>query len=105
MPGDEPPIRLADVLSMASSLADYRLEPVITFEHLRLAFAVLLGETDLAALSRGVSPLVPRRAPPSPDDAVRSFARRWSERLGGAFEPIGPSDLAAMRAELAPPPG
>jgi hypothetical protein len=105
VPGDEPSVRLADVLAMASSLADYRLEPVITAEHLRLALAVLLGETDLAALSRGVSPLVPRRAAPSPDDAVRGFARRWSERLGGPFEPIGPADLAAMRAELEPPPG
>jgi len=103
--GETPVIRLADLLSTASSLAAFRLEPVITREHLRLALEVLEGHADFESLGRGVSPLVPRRAPPEPDEVVRSFARRWSERLGGPFEPIPGPILAELRAELESPPG
>ncbi len=98
------PIRLADILSAASSLADFRLEPVITMAHLQLALRVVLGEAVLEDLGGGASPLIPRRLPPRPHADVVEFARRWNERLGGPFVPIGPAALAELRAELESPP-
>lgn len=99
MQGDSQ-LRLADLLSTASSLAAFRLESEITVEHLLQALAVLLGEAEFEALGRGVSPLVPRRSPPVPDAFVTSFAQRWNERLGGPFAPIPPGILEKLRKEL-----
>ena len=101
----EPPrIRLADLLSTASSLAAFRLESAITRKHLRDALAVLLEETTFEALGGGASPLIPRRAAPAPDADVLAFAARWNDRLGGPFVEVSPELLAELRADLASPP-
>jgi hypothetical protein len=101
--GPPPPVRLADLLTTASSLADFRGESTITLDHLRLGLGVLLGETTFERLGSGLSPLVPRRGTPQPNAEVLAFARRWHERLGDPFAPIASADLAELRAELAPP--
>ncbi|MES4792070.1 MAG: hypothetical protein C4321_02965 [Chloroflexota bacterium] len=97
-------IRLADLLAAASSLAAYRLETAITLQHLRMALDCLEGQATFESLGGGVSPLIPRQSPPEPDDAVRTFARRWSDRVGGPFQPLPVELLAELRAELELPP-
>ena len=104
MPDQGARIRLADLLATASSLAAYRLETVITRQHLRMALACLQGQATFESLGGGVSPLIPRRSPPEPDHTVRTFAQRWSDRLGGPFQPFPAELLAELSAELELPP-
>ncbi len=95
-----PVIRLADLLTTASSLAGYLGERQITLQRLADALAILLGERTFEDFGRPLSPLVPRPGPPEPDAAVLAFARRWHERLGDPFAPLNAIALAQLRAEL-----
>ncbi|PFG74338.1 hypothetical protein [Tepidiforma thermophila] len=104
MTPEPPSIRLADLLSTASSLAAFRLDAAITRQHLRDALAVLLEETTFEALGGGASPLIPRRTVPAPDADVLAFAARWNDRLGGPYVEVSPELLAELRADLESPP-
>lgn len=96
-------IRLADLLTTASSLAGYLGERQITLQRLTDALAILLGERTFEDFGRALSPLIPRPGPPEPDEAVLAFARRWHERVGDPYAPLDARALADLRAELTPP--
>lgn len=97
-----PVIRLADLLTTASSLAGYLGEQRITLARLADALAILLGERSFEDTGRPISPPVPRPGPPEPDEDVLAFARRWYERLGDPFAPFDAAALDQLRAELPP---
>ncbi|MBE0609887.1 MAG: hypothetical protein IH609_10930 [Dehalococcoidia bacterium] len=83
MTGPEP-LRLTEILTTSSAVANYLGQPDVTAAHMLSAIAILRGEMTMESLGRPVSPLVPRvRGGGGADPRVRELARRWFARLGG----------------------
>jgi hypothetical protein len=83
MTGPEP-LRLTDILTTSSAVANYLGESNVTAGHMLSAIAILRGEVTMESLGRPVSPLVPRaRDGGGADPRVRELAQRWFARLGG----------------------
>ena len=94
---------LAEVLTTAAAVANYRGESDVCAAHLVDALSVQLGEKNLEDLGRALSPLV-RRMPGLSGGAtagVRAFAQRWFEALGNdPHAVVEPEIVARMRLEL-----
>lgn len=102
MPDNEGTFHLGELLSTASTIANYLAAPDVTIEHLRDAVAVLLGEKDIRDLGRPLSPLV-RRPDPGATRETREFAQRWFTYMTDVTAELTPEEVAELRAELAPP--
>lgn len=96
-------LRLTDILSTATAVANFTGVPAVSAEHLRLAIDILLGEKTLDDLGRPVSPLVSRvtGAGSGATAGVRGLAQEWFSRQQGdvAYE-LSDAELEAFRAEL-----
>lgn len=94
---------LAELLTTAAAVANYRGESDVCAAHVLDALAVQLGEKSLEDLGRALSPLV-RRMPGLAGGAtpgVRAFAQRWFEALDrDAQAPLGAGVIARMRLEI-----
>ena len=102
-PGNDEPIRFADILTTASAIANYLGEADVRAGHLVEAIAILRGEHTLDDLGRPTSPLVPRpRSRQSgADDAVKELVQRWFRELGGdANAPLTRDQLARFLTEV-----
>jgi hypothetical protein len=97
-PGDA--LRFADILTTASSVANYLGEPAVTAAHLAAAVAVLLGETRVEDLGRPRSPLGRSRQQAGATGEVRAFVQRWFEALGSADATIEGEMLRMFREEV-----
>jgi hypothetical protein len=94
-------IRLTDVLTTASAVANYLGAGDVTPAHLRTALAIVLGEGTIEDAGRPVSPLVRRQPGGSAQPAVRELVQRWFAALGG--DPLAtftPEQLARFRADV-----
>ena len=103
VPDDD--IRLTEILTTASAVANYLGEVDVSASHLAHAIAILLGETTLEDLGRPLSPLI-RRVPPGQaggaDPEVRALAQRWFAELGGDVTAVlTPQQLIQLREEIA----
>ena len=100
------PLRLTEILTTSSAVANYLGEPDVTAGHVLSAIAILRGELTMERLGRPVSPLVPR-APGGggADPRVRELAQRWFARLGGdvgaALDDVQLASLVKELNELA----
>jgi hypothetical protein len=97
------PLRLTEILTTSSAVANYLGQPEVTAGHMLTAIAILRGEATLESLGRPVSPLVPRaRGGGGADPRVRELARRWFARLGGdVTAALDDAQLATLVEELA----
>lgn len=102
MPGDDP-IRLTDILTNASTIADYLGAIEVEPEHLEHAAALLLGEVTMDDLGRGRPALGGSGRPPlGASEAVRSLAQRWFDRLErDPTAPLTPEQISDFRHEVA----
>lgn len=83
MTGPEP-LRLTEILTTSSAVANYLGQPEVTAGHMLSAIAVLRGEMTMESLGRPVSPLVSRiQGGGGAEPRVRELAQRWFARLGG----------------------
>ena len=80
---EEDAIRLVEVLTTASAVANFLAEPDVSTAHLLSALRILKGETTLDDLGRPVSPLIPRRGSPGSTPSAKAFAQRWYLSVGG----------------------
>lgn len=86
------PLRLTEILTTSSAIANFLGEPTIGVSHLLRAIQVLHGELAIADLGRPVSPLVPRgRDAGGVEPQVQELVRRWFASLG--------NDVAAELSE------
>ena len=81
----EESIRLSEILTTASAVANFLGAVDVAPAHLLQAVGVLRGELALEDLGRPMSPLVARvaRASSGATPEVREFAQRWFQTLGG----------------------
>lgn len=97
-------VRLTDVLTTASAVANFQGVRDVRAEHIQAAIEIILGERTLDDLGRPVSPLVSRvtTAGAGATTGVRELAQRWFERQGGdiAYE-LASDELQALRDEVA----
>jgi hypothetical protein len=101
MTGPEP-LRLTEILTTSSAVANYLGQPDVTAGHMLSAIAILRGETTIESLGRPVSPLIPRaRGGAGAHPRVRELAQRWFARLGGdAGAVLDEGQLASLIEEL-----
>ena len=96
-------LRLTDILTTASAVANFKGVPEVSAEHLLLAIEVLQGDKTLDDLGRPVSPLVSRvsKAGSGATVGVRELAQRWFSRQGSdpAYE-LTSDELRTLREEL-----
>jgi hypothetical protein len=98
---DDDALRLIDLLTTASAVANYLGAGDVRADHLRAAYRLARGEATLEEIGRPQSPLVPRRGNGGATNGVRTFAQRWYALLGARPEgTLGASDLPAFTAEL-----
>lgn len=78
-------LRLTEVLTTSSAIANYLGAATIDAKHLLLAVDVLLGNSTMDDLGRPISPLVSRatRAGGKVSPALQALAQRWFGELGG----------------------
>lgn len=103
MAGDDDGIRIADVFSYASTIAQSLAAPEVTLAHVRDAVAVLAGERTMEDLL-DVRRVPFQRANPNlaADAEARELAQAWFERLGGSVAgTFDAQDLAAFREDIA----
>jgi len=97
-------MRLTEILTTASAVANFSGVPAVSAGHLRIAIDILRGEKTLDDLGRPVSPLVSRvtGAGSGATDGVRELAQRWFSRQNGdvTYE-LSESELMALRDEIA----
>lgn len=99
-------IRLVEVLTTASAIANYLGEPNVSTEHLRASLRILKGESSMDDLGRPLSPLVPRGASPGSTPGARAFAQRWYQSVGGdPRAELTPAQVEQMERELSSSPG
>lgn len=101
---DESPVsetlRLIEILTTASAIANFGGTPDVDATHMLDAIAVLQGEKGIGDFGRPVSPLVPR-GKAGADPAVKEIARRWFTALGGHIEAsLTAGQLDELQAEL-----
>lgn len=102
-PGGDPGTRFTDVLTTASTVANYLGASEVSAGHLLHAIALLNGEVRMEDLGRGVSPLLQRASQRQigASDAVRELAQRWYASLGSdVYAELSDEQLGGLRAEL-----
>ena len=101
MTGPEP-LRLTEILTTSSAVANYLGQPDVTAGHMLSAIAILRGEMTMESLGRPVSPLVPRvPGGGGADPRVRELAQRWFAKLGGEVgAALDDVQLASLVEEL-----
>ncbi len=77
------PLRLTEILTTSSAIANFLGEPTIRASHLRRAIQILHGELTIEDLGRPVSPLVPR-APDAGgvEPGLQQLVQQWFASLG-----------------------
>lgn len=105
MHGPEP-LRLTEILTTSSAVANYLGQPDVTADHVLRAIAILQGTQTMESLGRPVSPLVPRGpAGGGADPRVRDLAQRWfatlGRDLGAAFDDDQLADFIRDLREIA----
>ncbi|MGE3076949.1 MAG: hypothetical protein AB7N24_17110 [Dehalococcoidia bacterium] len=77
-------LRLTEILTTSSAVANYLGAPVIRPSHLLKAIDILLGTASLDDLGRPLSPLVSRvaKAGDAVAPEVQKLAQRWFAALG-----------------------
>lgn len=96
-------LRLTEILTTASAVANFKGVPDVTAEHLLLAMEVLLGTKTLDDLGRPMSPLVARvaGAGSGATAGVRELAQRWFARQEGDMtHELDDEQLGALCDEL-----
>lgn len=96
-------LRLTEILTTASAVANYVGAPVVEAAHLLSAIRILLEEQTLDDLGRPLSPMVARVTRPGStvDAGVQELAQRWFKMLGGdATAELDAAHIATLRAEL-----
>ena len=98
-------IRLTEILTTASAVANYLGEVDVSAEHVAHSIQILLGEITLEDLGRPLSPLV-RRLPPGQaggaEPEVRALAQRWFAELGGDVTAVlTPEQRDQLRGDIA----
>jgi len=78
-------LRLTDILTTASAVANYLGVPEVRASHVRDAIAILQDRKSMDDLGRPQSPMLSRLigSGKGADPAVAELARHWFERLGG----------------------
>jgi hypothetical protein len=93
-------LRLTEILTTASAIANFAGDSDVGPRHLLDAIAVLEGAKGMDDFGRPVSPLVPR-GKAGADPAVREIAQRWFAALGSDVEAgLSATQLDELRAEL-----
>ncbi len=105
-------MRLTDVLTTGTAVANYLGETTVRAEHLQMAIGLLCEKLTMDDLGRPQSPTLSRmtKAGSAVAPEVRELAQRWFARLGGdpraEFDAAGlaefESDLAAIVNEAPP---
>lgn len=96
-------LRLTDILTTGTAVANFKGERDVRAEHLLSAIAILLGEQTLDDLGRPVSPMLSRAtgAGSGATGGVRSLAQHWFARQDGdVTRELAAESLAELRAEL-----
>lgn len=97
-------IRLVEVLTTASAVANFLGEADVSVAHLLASIQILKGERTMDDLGRPVSPLVPRQGSPGSTPEARAFAQRWYQSVGGdPHAALTPAQVDQMLRELQPP--
>lgn len=97
-------LRLSEILTTSSAVANYLGESAVSARHLRSAIAILLGEESIEDLGRPTSPFVSRAtgAASTVDPAVRELAQRWFARFEHDLtREFSEAEWEAFSAELA----
>jgi hypothetical protein len=94
--GPREPLRLTEILTTSSAIANFLGEPTIRASHLLRAIQILQGELTIEDLGRPVSPLVPRgRDSGGVEPNVQDLVQRWFAVLGSdAKAELSESQLA-----------
>ena len=73
------PLRLTEILTTSTAVANYLGQPVVTAEHLLAAIGILQGKKALDDLGRPQSPLVSRmtKAGSGVAPEIQALAQRW----------------------------
>ena len=102
-PDGDAGIRFTDVLTTASTVANYLGANEVSAGHMLQAIALLNKEVRMEDLGRGVSPLLQRASQRQvgASDAVRELAQRWYVSLGSdVYAELSDEQLGRLRAEL-----
>lgn len=102
-PEGDPGIRFTDVLTTASTVANYLGLNEVRAGHMLQAIALLKEEIRMEELGRGVSPLLQRASQRQvgASAAVRELAQRWYASLGSdVYAELNDEQLGGLRAEL-----
>lgn len=102
-PQDELEIRFTDVLTTASTVANYLGVNEITAGHMLQAIALLKEEIRMEDLGRGVSPLLQRASQRqvSVAEAVRELVQRWYAQLrSDVYAVLNEQQIGQLRDEL-----
>ncbi|MGE5597179.1 MAG: hypothetical protein ACM3S1_14240 [Hyphomicrobiales bacterium] len=97
------PIRFADILTMASSVATFLAAPEVTAAHAIDGIAILRGERRIEDLGRPLSPLLRRAQQPQGggvEPALRELVQRWYVRLGSPDATLDDGQLSEFLADL-----
>lgn len=95
------PLRFVEILTTASSVANYLGGPEVNAQTMLDAIAVLLEEKRLEDVGPMLSPLIPRRGGASVRPEIQELAQRWFARLGGTpAASLNDEELAELRTEL-----
>lgn len=95
-------LRLTDILTTASAVANYLGAGEVTAAHVAAAVDVLVGRATMEDIGRPLSPLVRRPAGGGAEPRVRALAQRWFAALGNdAMGELDAEKLAAFETELA----
>lgn len=96
-------LRLTEILTTASAVANFKGVPDVCAEHVLDAIAILQGEKTLDDLGRPVSPLVSRvtGAGSGATPGVRALAQQWFARQASdvTYE-LPDEELADLREAL-----
>ena len=89
-------LRLTDVLTTSSAIANYLGVRTIEPSHLLAAVDVLTGKATLDDLGRPLSPMVSRvtKAGSTVAPEIQALAQRWFAELGG--DPLGEFDADSL---------
>ncbi len=94
-------VRFVEVLTTASSVANYLASPNVTAFHVDRAIALLLEEIALEDIATALPPIIRRPDPGPAVPAVRELAQRWLSRLeGDPVRELLEADVADLRAEV-----
>lgn len=96
-------LRLTEVLTTATAVANYLGETTIRAEHLQAAIGLLRETITMDDLGRPQSPTLARmtRAGSEVAPEVRVLAQQWFARLGSdPLAEFGAADLAAFERDL-----